>query len=277
MYLFNWNEDWNEVEKTLEKALTEQDYDKINRVLYSTYLQKEALEWTKKYNLEHHAPLYYYQVRQAHLANFQDTEGKEPTEKHLERALILAFMCFMISLIHISESLELNKRYEILDIFCTKFNQKFALALQPHPEIFLKALNRVEVYFNKLLADLYRDGNTGARVIPYSSWIYTCQAGGWRQPALGFKSNQSKEAKEEIVSKFTTVSDYHKYKLAVKQGINSLQRVYAYLQECGSLDFNKGFDGTYLPKPKTGSIVDAEITIEDYKEFEKDHDVTTTK
>lgn len=242
MYPFNWNEDWNEVEMTLEKALTEQDYDKINQILYSTYLQKETLEWTKKYNQEHHVPLYYFQVRQAYLANFCDKEGNKSNEKCIKHALISAFMCFIITLMHISESLELNKHYEIMDIFCKKFNQKFTKVLQTHPEIFLQSLNKVELYCNKLLDDLYKDKNLGeVRVIPYSSWIYTCQTGGWRQPALGFKSIESKRAKEDIIRKFSTETNYYKYRLAVKQGIKSLHQVYAHLMEHSVLDFQKFF------------------------------------
>lgn len=217
---------FSELHASLDDNLSKQNYSKINEILYN-YMRvyKQDLQlWLESQELEHHVPLYYFQVRQYYLDDF--TENGEFSKDNLRKALIYAFRCLIISYMHIAESYILNEKFPIIEILVKKFDEKFyQVAKRPEfKEIFTQALHETEMYFYKILDDLPK-----TRIIPLSYWIYTCSAGGWSQPALNCPDLPNSE-KRVVRAKFTSIPDIKRYRIAVTQVVKSLHEMRSFDQ-----------------------------------------------
>ena len=228
--------------ETLNQELINQNYSNIIKTLYKADTN-EAYEWTLKNCEDGHVPLLYFLVRSYHLSKFDNNRYDT-----IRCAFKMALKSIIMSMIHISTCIEINKSFDIVNILTSKYDEKFKdyLTIQ----IFEDCLSEVYEYFDtKFKKEIQNiDSSDPKSCFPEPYWTYNCSRGGWGQSAIQcyYDDEEINYIKKNFMDNYSEACQ--KRFIAFEQSKEKIKLIFDNFKKNKILELEKGFSTLELVK-----------------------------
>ena len=228
--------------ETLNQDLKNQNYSNIIKTLYNSNCN-EAYEWTLKNCEEGHIPLLYFLVRSYNLTKFDNNRYDT-----IRCAFKMALKSLIMSMIHISTCIEINKSFDIVNILTSKYDEKFKDFLTV--KIFEDCLIEVYEFFDlKFKTDIQNiDSSDPKSSFPEPYWTYNCSKGGWGQSAIQcyYDHEEIKYIKKNFIDNYSDACQ--KRFIAFEQSKEKIKIILDNFKNNNILELEKGFSSLELVK-----------------------------
>jgi len=228
--------------ETLNQELKNQNYSNIIKTLYDSN-SNDAYEWTLKNCETGHVPLLYFLVRSYHLSKFDNNRYDT-----IRCAFKMCLKSIIMSMIHISTCIEINKSFDIVNILTSKYDEKFKDYLTI--EIFEDCLTEVYDFFDlKFKIDIQNiDSSNPISSFPDPYWTYNCSKGGWGQSAIQcyYDEKEINYIKNNFIDNYSDACQ--KRFMAFEQSKEKIKIILDNLKKNNILELEKGFTSLELVK-----------------------------
>ena len=179
-----------------KKLLKEEKYDELIYNCYYCNNQEDILGYLEKHLSMNNFILNYVYIRN----NYQ--QGHFEDRDVLRKCLTLAFRTIYILVCHINLYGDINKRFEVLEIICNKFDEKFRqyvdlevlkFAVEQSKKDMLNFVDAMSVNINVNGSPLLVNDKKKYLDLPEPYIIFNIKRGSWRYPALKYEVKTQEE------------------------------------------------------------------------------------
>jgi hypothetical protein len=228
--------------ETLNQDIKTQNYSNIIKTLYHANCN-DSYEWTLKNCEDGHVPLWYFLVRSYHLTKFDNNRYDT-----IRCAFKMALKSIIMSMIHISTCIEVNKSFDIVNILTSKYDEKFKdyLTVKIFEDCLIDVYEYFDLKFKKEIQDI--DSSDPISVFPEPYWSYNCSKGGWGQSAIQCYYNEEEinYIKKHFIENYSDACQ--KRFIAFEQSKEKIKLILDNLKSNDILELEKGFSTIDLVK-----------------------------
>ena len=218
-----------------KKLLAEEKYDNLIYNCYYCYNQEEILGFLEKHLSMNNFILNYIYIRNSHkMGLFRDKDI-------VRKCLTLAFRTIYIIISQINLCLEINRKFEVLEIIMRKFTEKFTGYIDEELLEFAMNQSKKEIlnFIDAMSANIGIDGgamNKKYLDFPEPYIIVKISAGPWRYPALKYNENEDEKLKEKFVRNYS--ARCQRYYDAYQYTNEKLKEVFNDFKETGKFNLS---------------------------------------
>ena len=160
----------------------------------------------------------------------------------------MALKSIIMSMIHISTCIEVNKSFDIVNILTSKYDEKFKdyLTVKIFEDCLIDVYEYFDLKFKKEIQDI--DSSDPISVFPEPYWSYNCSKGGWGQSAIQCYYNEEEinYIKKHFIENYSDACQ--KRFIAFEQSKEKIKLILDNLKSNDILELEKGFSTIDLVK-----------------------------